>query len=88
MTATVLSKTVTTEQNRQDLDFRFGLVMTPAPWVQLGVDYFATGDKGGYTKIGSGSSTSKTMPRSPWPMAPSNHYSSACTRCNKPMPRA
>lgn len=61
MTATVLSKTVTTEQNRQDLDFRFGLVMTPAPWLQLGVDYFATGDKGGYTKIGSGSSTSKTI---------------------------
>lgn len=60
-TATVLSTTITTEVNRQDLDLRFGLVATPAPWLQLGLGYFATGDKGGYTEITTGSSANKTI---------------------------
>jgi len=59
-TLTVFSSTVTTEVNRQDLDFRFGLVAMPFPWFQLGIDYFKTGDKGGYTEISSGSSKNKT----------------------------
>lgn len=60
-TATVFSSTITTEQNRQDFDFRFGIVATPSPWLQLGIDYFETGDRGGYTEISSGTSTKKTI---------------------------